>query len=138
MSINPRSKRSSSSSSPPSNAKRSLEDSPDIFANSSPECDNSKTIATASLSITDDSETDELLSTVTGEALGEKSSPKKLINKEEKKFKQTNTTSSNGSSSTNAAKPRQRTLLEMLDRSYNQTGPASKKYCASKSTQEKY
>lgn len=142
MSISPRPSTSSASS----NAKRSLEKSQDIFA-SSPESENSKTTspkAIVNLTISDDSETDELLVAVSREAC-EKMTPKKQVDKVASSSpaaaapSQEQKRHSNGSSSSSpAAKPRQRTLLEMLDQTYNQAGPATKKYCtSSKSPQQK-
>ncbi|KAI8121250.1 Poly(ADP-ribose) glycohydrolase [Lucilia cuprina] len=138
MSITPRpmNKRS-----PPSNAKRSLEESQDIFATTSPEGENDETnetaaavapknTATIDLSISDDSETEELLEMAAPDAEASiNSTPKKVVDNK-------SSPSNGGTPAKTNTKSRQRTLLEMLDQSYNQAGPATKKYCASKSPQK--
>ncbi|KAM7349740.1 poly(ADP-ribose) glycohydrolase [Cochliomyia hominivorax] len=146
MSITPRPTNRSS----PSNVKRSLEESQDIFATTSPECENSltttstttKATATTStahvdLSLSDsESATEELLNAV-AQAEEEKANIIKYTPKKVQDKKSPSEDKKNGDSpAKQIAKSRQRTLLEMLDQSYNQAGPATKKYCASKSPQK--
>lgn len=123
MSITPR---PSSSRSPLSSGKgQSLEESQDIFASTSSEGEDSEINKTIDLSISSDSETDETLKTQKPESTEkEKSTPIK-------------SSSNDGSPVKATTKSRQRTLLEMLDQSYNQTGPATKKHCTSKTSQQK-
>lgn len=133
--------------SPASNVKRSLEESQDIFATTSPECENSQTTPTEAaivdLSISDsESGTEELMKIVEqAENAVVKSTPKKVQQTDKKSPSEGNSSSSGSGGGgtprkTNAKQSRQRTLLEMLDQSYNQAGPATKKYCSSKSPQK--
>lgn len=113
------------------NAKRSLEESLDVFASTSSEAENNTNVTpppkvkTIDLSISDDSDTDQMLVAATDRACETLTQSKKP----------TATTTKHGSP--NVSKPRQRTLLEMLDQTYNQiTGPATKRYCVTKSPQK--
>lgn len=117
------------------NAKRSLEESLDVFASTSSEAENNTNVTpppkvkTIDLSISDDSDTDQMLVAATDRAC-ETLTPSKKPDKQS-----TATTAKHGSP--NVSKPRQRTLLEMLDQTYNQiTGPATKRYCVTKSPQK--
>lgn len=132
------------------NTKRSLEESLDVFASTSSEAENSKLSPTPpppkesviDLSISDDSDdTDDRRLVAATDNACDKKTPCKTPQTSEKssdKSPTATTTPAKKALPPGLAKPRQRTLLEMLDQTYNQiTGPATKRYCVNKSPQQK-
>lgn len=134
------------------NTKRSLEESLDVFASTSSEAENSKLSppspppppkeSVIDLSISDDSDgTDDRRLVAATDNVCDKKTPSKTLQTSEKssdKSPTATTTPTKKALPPGLAKPRQRTLLEMLDQTYNQiTGPATKRYCVNKSPQQK-
>ncbi|XP_059222835.1 poly(ADP-ribose) glycohydrolase [Stomoxys calcitrans] len=124
------------------NTKRSLEESQDLFASTSSESENSKLtpppkVSVVDLSISDDSDTDLMLVAVAESACANLSPTIKHQQSPQQQQQPNKAPEAAMNASPGTAKPRQRTLLEMLDQTYNHvTGPATKRYCITKSHQK--